>query len=311
LRIAIFGGAEDALVSHTQRVARDRGHEVVVLPVHGPAPAAFDGQSWFVQGEELGDCDGFVLRRYASPHAPPPGLGDEPSLDLEGWYRHSLAQQERSAFSLSLVMAAELDGKPVVNPLLRCLPYDHKPLQLHALRAAGHAVPRTLVTSLPAAVAPFVEDVGEVVVKPTVGGAETRVFDDEFFARFAASPDGPPVIFQERIHGPDIRATVVGERVVSCVEIVTDALDYRSDAAYREGRAQYREHDLPAAEAAACVSAAGVCGQVLSGVDLKRRPDGTYVLLECNSAPMYLDIELKTGVPITEAVVAYLEQRAG
>jgi glutathione synthase/RimK-type ligase-like ATP-grasp enzyme len=49
-----------------------------------------------------------------------------------------------------------------------------------------------------------------------------------------------------------------------------------------------------------------LCRHVLSGVDLKRRANGDYVLLEANSAPVYLDIEQKTGAPITARILDYL-----
>ena len=58
------------------------------------------------------------------------------------------------------------------------------------------------------------------------------------------------------------------------------------------------------------MKAADLCHHVLSGVDLKRDSHGTYTLLEANSAPVYLDIERKTGAPITERIVMWLERAA-
>lgn len=47
--------------------------------------------------------------------------------------------------------------------------------------------------------------------------------------------------------------------------------------------------------------AAPPCHQVVSGIDLKLGAGG-YVMLEANSGPVYLDIEQKTGAPITDAI---------
>lgn len=49
----------------------------------------------------------------------------------------------------------------------------------------------------------------------------------------------------------------------------------------------------------------------LSGIDLKRRPSGEYVVLEANSAPVYLDVEQKTGARITDTVIDWLELQRG
>jgi glutathione synthase/RimK-type ligase-like ATP-grasp enzyme len=42
-----------------------------------------------------------------------------------------------------------------------------------------------------------------------------------------------------------------------------------------------------------------------SGIDLKLTADG-YLVQEANSGPVYLDIELKTGAPLTETIVELL-----
>jgi glutathione synthase/RimK-type ligase-like ATP-grasp enzyme len=102
--------------------------------------------------------------------------------------------------------------------------------------------------------------------------------------------------------------------VVSAVEIPATPeaeaaeaqVDYRSREAYRQGAQSYRRHALPRSAVSICLRAAKLCRHVLSGIDLKRRPSGEYVLLEANSAPVYLDIEQKTGDPITEAVLEHL-----
>jgi glutathione synthase/RimK-type ligase-like ATP-grasp enzyme len=134
--------------------------------------------------------------------------------------------------------------------------------------------------------------------------------DDALYARLDAIASAP-AIFQQRIVGADVRVTVVGDRVVSAVEVESeDGVDYRRGAAYRAGASVYRSHALPADVASMSLRAAALCGHVLSGIDWKAGKDG-YVILEANSAPVYLDIEHKTGAPITEAVVAWLEQHIG
>ena len=49
-------------------------------------------------------------------------------------------------------------------------------------------------------------------------------------------------------------------------------------------------------------------GLVLAGIDLKLSPRNEYVVLEANSGPVYLDIEMKTGAPITAAIIRALTE---
>lgn len=312
MKICIFGRLEDPISMHTEALARARGHEVLRVAfglMSSGAGSSFDGESWLWQGREIDACDGFIVRQYPSPHAL---LAPEEERDTAGnWYRRGLAQVERSSFAQSAIMDVELRGKPVVNPLLASSPYDHKPLQLAVFRRAGLPVPDTMVTNFPPAAQIFDdalhEEGAETITKPTAGGAETLLVDDDLRARLDAISTAP-AIFQRRAPGIDVRVTVVGGRVVSSVAIDSDTLDYRSGEAYRRGEARYTPLPLPAVVEEMSLRAAALCHHVLSGIDWKHDPaTGSWVLLEANSAPVYLDIELKTGAPITEAVLRWLE----
>jgi glutathione synthase/RimK-type ligase-like ATP-grasp enzyme len=58
------------------------------------------------------------------------------------------------------------------------------------------------------------------------------------------------------------------------------------------------------AERAACCAAADACGMACTGVDIRRRPDRSFALLECNPSPMFAAIERRTGAsPVTAALV--------
>jgi glutathione synthase/RimK-type ligase-like ATP-grasp enzyme len=192
-----------------------------------------------------------------------------------------------------------------MNPPLASGPFEHKPAQLAALVRAGIPVPKTCVTSSPEEVRAFAGSVRESIVKPLTGGAETRALDEALLSRIDRGLPGP-VIVQERVLGSDVRVTIVGDRVVSSVEIPTSEIDYRSSEHYQRGDQRYVPYVLPAEIEELCLRAARTCNQVLSGIDLKRTPSGDHVLLEANSAPMYLDIEEKTGHRVTEAVIEWL-----
>lgn len=310
MRLGIFGRATDPLSVHTAAVGRARGFDVIEIAfselAHG-TPAAFDGSSWLWAGEALESCDAFVVRRYPAPLAQL-GPPDE-TLSQAEWWKRAMHQNERSSFAQSAIIDLELRGKPMVNPLSTTTPFEHKPLQLAAFERAGLPIPQTLITNWPDAVRIFETETPRLIVKPIAGGAETLAVEDVRAKLDAIA--AAPVIVQERIDGPDVRVTVVGGRVVSSVVIASDTLDYRGGGAYQRGEAEYEAHALSADGERVAIAAASTCGHVLSGVDLKLRGDGGYVLLEANSAPVYLDIEQKTGAAITDAVLDWLASRVG
>ena len=93
---------------------------------------------------------------------------------------HLLTESTRADHASAAAEYRELAKFPGIGSLYYAVPtgdvdeFGQVLDTLAGLRDAGLPVPRTLVTSVAAAVPPFVEDVGEVIVKPTVGGAETR-----------------------------------------------------------------------------------------------------------------------------------------
>ena len=94
-----------------------------------------------------------------------------------------------------------------------------------------------------------------------------------------------------------MRVYVAGGRVAAAYEILSDEVDYRGS---EEGVV---ETALTPAEAEAAARAARACGMLFTGLDLKRRDDGSFALLECNPSPMFAGIEEWTGdSPVTRAL---------
>ncbi|MFO0724426.1 MAG: ATP-grasp domain-containing protein [Myxococcota bacterium] len=302
-RLGIIADQTDLIARHLARVASDRGHSTTFLPLDGPVPIAYDGEGWLIGGADPAEFDGFFVRRYPAPTAK---LFEDSATPAGALIWEAAKQQlERSQLATSCLWDLERQKKRFVNPPSVTAGLDMKPLQLAMLRQAGVPLPRTLITNFPPAVRAFERDLPEVVAKPLSGGAEARLLgavDDQTLAGIQDSP----TIFQERIAGADIRVTVVDEEILSAVEIASSTLDYRSGAAYRAGQAEYRPHALPGEIAELCRRVVRCLGHILSGIDLKLQPDGSYVVLEANSGPVYLDIEMKTHAPITEAIVRYL-----
>lgn len=284
-----------------QSIAEQHNHDVRRLSFDLTTPAAFDGDAWLIQSHDLAEQDALIVRQYPAIGAQIPGTTD--------LHKKQIDQLERSHFAQSLLFDLERRGIPIVNPLLASGPFDLKPFQLAAFARAGFPIPRTMITNFTPAVEAFANDAGDVVVKPIAGGAEARLLS-ELHPAALKTLGASPVIFQQRIRGADVRVTVVGQQIAAAVEIPSDTLDYRSGSAYKAGDQRYVEHSLPNDATNLCLRVAKLCNHVLSGIDLKHTPEGDYVLIEANSAPVYLDIELKTGAPISERIIEWLEGAA-
>ncbi|MGI9001743.1 MAG: ATP-grasp domain-containing protein, partial [Pseudonocardia sp.] len=155
----------------------------------------------------------------------------------------------------------------------------------------------------PAAVLDFADGVdGPVVYKPLAGGGLCR--------RMTAADFGPerlrllahaPVMFQAEIPGRNIRVYVVAGRVVASYVILSDELDYRG------AERGVLPMALSAEEEAASCLAAKACGMTFTGLDLRRRRDASFAVLECNPSPMFAAIERRTAAaPVSQALADVL-----
>lgn len=102
--------------------------------------------------------------------------------------------------------------------------------------------------------------------------------------------------------GRDIRAFVVGERVVAAMRRVADGQEFRSNI-HRGGTAQAVELDDEYQETA--VRAAQILGLRVAGVDMLEGKNGPQVM-EVNSSPGLEGIETATELDVAGAVIDYI-----
>ena len=116
---------------------------------------------------------------------------------------------------------------------------------------------------------------------------------------------GKSVLVQEYIsesHGKDIRALVVGDKVVACMRRRARGREFRSNY-HLNGTVE--KVQLPEGYAEAACRAARVLGLNIAGVDLLEGNDGPLVL-EVNSSPGLEGIEKASGVNVAGAIVDYV-----
>jgi ribosomal protein S6--L-glutamate ligase len=107
--------------------------------------------------------------------------------------------------------------------------------------------------------------------------------------------------------GADIRALVVGGKVVAAMKRQGAPGDFRSNL-HRGGTAETIK--LSAKERATAVRAAKTMGLMVAGVDMLRGEEGPFVL-EVNSSPGLEGIEGVTGLDIADTIIEYIEDNAG
>lgn len=105
--------------------------------------------------------------------------------------------------------------------------------------------------------------------------------------------------------GRDVRALVVGDRVVAAIRRVAVGQEFRSNV-HRGGSTERIE--LDPMYAATAVRAARILGLRIAGVDLLEGADGPQIM-ELNSSPGLEGIETATGIDIAGAIVDFVRDQ--
>jgi glutathione synthase/RimK-type ligase-like ATP-grasp enzyme len=113
-----------------------------------------------------------------------------------------------------------------------------------------------------------------------------------------------PTQFQEYIEGNDYRVHVVGNKVFTC-EIISEANDYRY-AARKGVSVEIRPYELPKDIVDRCRALAAALGLLVTGIDLRRRPDGRWYCFEANPSPAFSYYQEATDQPIDKAIAQLL-----
>lgn len=195
----------------------------------------------------------------------------------------------------------------VVNPPPTHDLHGLKPWEMEVSRQNGWPVPLTLATSDPSALLELDrEHARSWIQKGMVGGyGYTVAFrppatEDEARAHVAARP----VMVQERIEGDNVRAYVVGSAVVGAARIVPDDA---GEIDSRRGTGRLERIHLDEGARRLAVDAAAHWGLAFCAVDLMRDEAlGRDVLLECNSAPFFVEFERRTGIDVSSPLADLL-----
>ncbi len=286
MKVAILGANPGWHAEQLQQALQARGHESTLLPINQMAARVALTPRL---GSLSADLDAFdvVLVRFIP--------------------RGSL---EQIIFRMDALHLLESRGMRVVNRPKAIERTVDKLYTSGLLDQAGLPTPRTVACETSDdALKAFTALGGDVVVKPLFGAMGlgiVRVEERDVAYRVFRALELERAVYylQETIahNGCDIRAFIIGGRVVAAMERVSD--DWRTNVARG---ALTRPCRLTAAQEELCLRAAEVVGTDYAGVDLLPAVDGRLYIIEVNSIPGWKGLQTTSPVNIAEEMAIYLE----
>lgn len=268
------------------KVAEERGHEVDVVSYLKCYITVETGREEVrYKGEELNGYD-VVIPRIAAKY---------------------------TSYGTAILRQLELKGKYLMT---RSLPLNRsrdKLRSLQILARAGIAIPKTIFANESADIEDILEQVGgaPVIIKTVQGThgkgvvlAETKKAAKAVMQAFYV--EGVDFLVQDFVSeakGSDIRAFVLGGKVIASMERKSLDDDFRSNL-HQGGSAKIV--NLTLGEKKVAINAAKALGLDLCGVDMIRSNDGIKVL-EVNASPGF-GIEKITGIDVATPIIEYIEQ---
>jgi RimK family alpha-L-glutamate ligase len=281
------------------RALRERGHEGVTLQYESLVARIGSGCGLGAEGEELMEAPAVLARII-------------PSGSLE-----------QIIYRVDALHWLEDRGVIVMNSP-RCIERSVDKFYTSAiLQRAGLATPETVVCERAGDAMDAFRVMGDVIVKPIFGSmglGMVRVSDEDsawrvFRAleairgiyylqravRQGASGAGTEPRGEHAATGRDVRAFVIGDRVIGAIE--RSAPGWRTNVA-RGGRA--RAFELPSEWCAMALRAARAVGAEYAGVDLLPADDATVYVLEVNGIPGWRGLQQATSIDVAAAIVDHL-----
>ncbi len=217
-------------------------------------------------------------------------------------------------FGTAVLRQFEQMGVFCVNPSHAIAVSRDKLRALQVLSRHRIGIPTTLFVRSTSEIIPGIERMGgpPVVVKLLEGtqGIGVILADStnvaEAIIETLSGPAKMSVLLQRFVKeskGRDIRALVVGSRVVAAMRRTAQGDEFRSNI-HRGGSAEIIELDEEYSRVA--VQAAQILGLRVAGVDLLEGKDGP-VLMEVNSSPGLEGIETSTGVDVADEIITLIE----
>ncbi|HEY8886695.1 MAG TPA: 30S ribosomal protein S6--L-glutamate ligase [Candidatus Microsaccharimonas sp.] len=292
MKIAILSnGNGNYSTKRLKEEAIARGHEVQVIKYRDCyASIEQDKPTVSYRGEDLAKFDAIIPRIAAN----------------------------MTRYGTAIVRQLEMQGVYTVSSSIAINRSRDKLRSLQLLARSGVGIPKTIVSRNSTDIDDLIDKVGgtPVIIKLARGthgngvvlAESKKAAKSVLQAFYLTNEDGTNVLLQEFVKesaGTDIRAFVVGGRVVASMKRQSLDDDFRSNL-HKGGEGTIVK--LTEQETKMAIKAAKAMGLNIAGVDLMRSERGPLVL-EVNSSPGF-GIEKVTGRNVAGPIIEYIEQNA-
>jgi len=292
MKIAILSnGNGNYSTKRLKEEAIARGHEVQVIKYRDCyASIEQDKPTVSYRGEDLAKFDAIIPRIAAN----------------------------MTRYGTAIVRQLEMQGVYTVSSSIAINRSRDKLRSLQLLARSGVGIPKTIVSRNSTDIDDLIDKVGgtPVIIKLARGthgngvvlAESKKAAKSVLQALYLSNEDGTNILLQEFVEesaGTDIRAFVVGGRVVASMKRQSLDDDFRSNL-HKGGEGTVVK--LTEQETKMAIKAAKAMGLNVAGVDLMRSARGPLVL-EVNSSPGF-GIEKLTGRNVAGPIIEYIEQNA-
>lgn len=221
-------------------------------------------------------------------------------------------------YGTAIVRQLEMQGQYTVSSSIAISRSRDKMRSMQLMAKYGIGIPKTVVSRNTTDIDDLLDQIGgtPVIIKLARGThgngvvlAETKKAAKSVLQAFyLTNDDGTNILVQEYIKesaGTDIRAFVVGSRVVASMQRQSLDDDFRSNL-HKGGEGKIIK--LTDEEKKTAIKAAKAMGLNIAGVDLMRSERGP-LILEVNASPGF-GIEKVTGRNVAAAIIEYVEMNA-
>lgn len=292
MKIAILSnGTGNYSTKRLKQVAQERGHDVKVIK-YRECYASIEKNNPTVsyRGEDLAEFDA-VIPRIAS---------------------------HMTRYGTAIVRQLEMRGVYVLSSSIAITRSRDKLRSMQLLAKVGVGIPKTVFSRNSTDIDSLLEKLGgtPVIIKLAKGthgngvvlAESKKAAKSVLQALYLSDEDGTNILLQEFIKesaGTDIRAFVVGGRVVASMKRQSLDDDFRSNL-HKGGEGTVIK--LTDEERKMATKAAKAMGLNVAGVDLMRSERGP-LILEVNASPGF-GIEKVTGRDVATPIIEYIEQNA-
>ena len=303
-RVGLVGPPERAEIERLAIRLEERGAEAVFLDARRNPEVILGSGRIEASGENLSGIRSLYVCDLGIPS--PFATTAEGRIDVEPSLR-ALDRSRRHYASWKTLLDHLSRRALVVNPPDTYILHAIKPYETTQYEQAGMPVPFTVSTTDPEALAALTgHGPGEWIAKGMVGGvSHTEALQPPRSREEAAGIlEGAAVMAQERIQGDNVRAFVIDGECIGAAEVIP-LTGAESDS--RRGATRVRRIALPLEAERDALSAARRWGMTFAAVDFMRESaTGRFVLLECNSAPFFVNFEARTGIDVSGRLAAHL-----